>query len=594
MAYSQHHQRQFDKRRLGWGVQWEIARLYSCGKLNWEDIVIPSLDHLVGSNAVAATKVSLDVLLGKTDVGQSGPPVRSPRRAVYEELDREQESLRAGDLLRLGALDGSPQGWFGGRVQQKMALFLRPNIPADRPFEERVIFRLLPQENGPSRRFGRYFGSRRILQLKVPKDIVNKHQSDLERYLVKAFVLLGRVFRAFSAKEHKVYFFETDEPYDGRKNIELEGDHERVSFKDFIWLHNKLDPQSSQVSFLRLVDAKSLGIYTHHGTQMMSKWSSRFSLGLSSSEPGLRFDHAHVIKDRDIRKIYAVFKPIYSPYKPHSVSSSFTGTGKPLPEEDMTDGCGLINSAALKALCRVMTLDHAPIAVQARIMGAKGLWLLHPTDRDVQPKIWLRPSQIKIGMQWTEDGTLDPHPSCLQDPVIDILRKGRFKTEVRLSKQSIICLSYGGVPSTVFFKLLEAGLERKVAPLLDWATPVGIKQLWFAIYEAGNLRDAKLRQAAGGLARSRGHVVDFDDTESAEEDILSDATTGGHWVDEKSGPPMSLHGLAMELLESGFRPVNTPILRKKLEWVVKGAVNDHIGNFNIPVPMSLQAWIAPG
>jgi RNA-dependent RNA polymerase len=236
---------QFDKRLLAWGVQWEIARLYSCQRLKWEEINIPSLDLLTGPNVVAAPKVSPSVLSGLHSPAELSHS--STQRSPWEELDREQASIQAQDTSGLGTLDGNSGGWFGGKVQQQMSLFLRHNFPADRPFEERVAIRLLPQEKGPSRRFARYFGSRRILQLKIPKEIVNEHQRDLISYLTKGFVLLGRVFRAFHAKERKVYFLETNEIYDGRKSLAPEGDTERISFDEFILLYNQIDPQSSQV-----------------------------------------------------------------------------------------------------------------------------------------------------------------------------------------------------------------------------------------------------------------------------------------------------------------------------------------------------------
>jgi RNA-dependent RNA polymerase len=271
------------------------------------------------------------------------------------------------------------------------------------------------------------------------------------------------------------------------------------------------------------------------------------------------------------------------------------GTGKPSAEDDMTDGCGLINDATLRLLYHVMQLDRIPTAVQARVMGAKGLWLRHPTDRSSAPKIWIRPSQIKIPMVWTQ-GFLDSREELVQDPILDVLQTRRFKVGCHLSTQLIVCLSHGGVPSGVFCELLEAGLKAEVAPLLDWVTPDAIKRLWFAVYSAGNVSNAKLRRAAGGLSRSRGFAVDFEDAETSEGDFLSDVTSVAldDWVDEISGCPMGLHEMALGLLESNFHPVDTPILRKKLEFIVRGAINDHIKNYSIPVPMSLQAWIAPG
>jgi hypothetical protein len=54
------------------------------------------------------------------------------------------------------------------------------------------------------------------------------------------------------------------------------------------------------------------------------------------------------------------------------------GEGKPPAEKIMTDGCGYISGAALTTIMRVMKYSSRPTAVQGRIAGAKGMWVLHP------------------------------------------------------------------------------------------------------------------------------------------------------------------------------------------------------------------------
>ena len=73
-------------------------------------------------------------------------------------------------------------------------------------------------------------------------------------------------------------------------------------------------------------------------------------------------------------------------------------TEKAPTEAIYTDGCGLINGAALSAIARQMGYEERPTAVQGRIGGAKGLWVLHPRQQSHTgvPKIWIRPSQRNI------------------------------------------------------------------------------------------------------------------------------------------------------------------------------------------------------
>ncbi|TFK17046.1 hypothetical protein FA15DRAFT_578600, partial [Coprinopsis marcescibilis] len=48
-------------------------------------------------------------------------------------------------------------------------------------------------------------------------------------------------------------------------------------------------------------------------------------------------------------------------------------------------------------ITKQMAYEYLPTAVQGRIDGAKGLWVRHPTDEDLDtPRIWIRASQNKI------------------------------------------------------------------------------------------------------------------------------------------------------------------------------------------------------
>ena len=52
---------------MTWGVQWEIARFYTLGRLQYGDIPIPKLDELKGTNAQVAGQVARVLLLGEAD-----------------------------------------------------------------------------------------------------------------------------------------------------------------------------------------------------------------------------------------------------------------------------------------------------------------------------------------------------------------------------------------------------------------------------------------------------------------------------------------------------------------------------------------------
>jgi RNA-dependent RNA polymerase len=62
----------------------------------------------------------------------------------------------------------------------------------------------------------------------------------------------------------------------------------------------------------------------------------------------------------------------------------------------MTDGCGFLNYAALKKIQENMAWENVPTCIQARVAGAKGLFMLHYEHRDPneEPQIWMRYAHI--------------------------------------------------------------------------------------------------------------------------------------------------------------------------------------------------------
>lgn len=104
------------------------------------------------------------------------------------------------------------------------------------------------QKVGRSHRLGRYLGSRRVLQVKLPpKVLYDQTEMQLLRgFLSKKFVLCGRVYAAFSVKDEKVYLVETNEDYE-RSPKDDAGDNHRCSLRDLVEWYNPLDLNSNQV-----------------------------------------------------------------------------------------------------------------------------------------------------------------------------------------------------------------------------------------------------------------------------------------------------------------------------------------------------------
>ncbi|KDQ17068.1 hypothetical protein BOTBODRAFT_30455 [Botryobasidium botryosum FD-172 SS1] len=553
VAHSKHHQRLMDGRKLAWGVQWEVARLVSCGLFKWEDIPPAELDKLTGSNAEAGPKVLKSLLPivnpeFKYLATELGGVRNSSPRSPWEELDREQAAIIEDAGRGLGCTEGDESGWFGGKVQQRARIFIRDAPPSSSysagSIADRFAIKLEPQEKGRSTRFGRFFGSRRLIQLTIHKDIMDRHLEALVQYMTHGFVINGRVFRAFFAKENHAYLTETTEEYE-RTPVAEEGDDMRISLLDFIdWF---------------------APLYRNN-RQLMSKWSTRFALLMSTSQPGVQFENTN---------IFIIDDELSPAYRPED--------GKPSAEQTMTDGCGLINLAALKQIKQRLSLETMPSAIQGRLVGAKGMWLRHPTDRDPRPKIWLRGSQIKVKIDLVED----------QDAfILDVVRAFHFKCPANLSIQIINNLSHNGVPNDVFVKLMADGLAAEVQPF-DWTQPDGLIRLWFAVHEAGGVSTMRLRRDAAAYARLTGVDVP-DSSKFGEGDVMDDVgALPSSGMDEISGYPDTLHERVIGLLEAGFTPQGLPIMRKDTKKILDFVIEKYVKKYHIPVPMSLSTFIVP-
>ena len=128
------------------------------------------------------------------------------------------------------------QGWYGGKIQQAATLE-----------EDGDGFRLVlaKMEIGKSNRFARFLGSRRVLQVSIPHNVVNGRADELREFFGQRFVLCGRVFVAFCVRGTRVFLMET--PEDHERAAFARGDGQRIALTDFIAWHNPVDRDRSQV-----------------------------------------------------------------------------------------------------------------------------------------------------------------------------------------------------------------------------------------------------------------------------------------------------------------------------------------------------------
>lgn len=156
------------------------------------------------------------------------------------EYDREQDAIMENKGRGLGGMGEwkGKENWYGGRIQQVGRL--------DRTGTQFFI-RLQKPEIHRSHRFSRFLGSRRILQVRVKEDHLYKYGNKIRSLMCSSkFVLCGRVFLPFHAKDSSVYLVETNQGYERTAKFN-DGDQFRISLRDFINWHNPLGGNDQQV-----------------------------------------------------------------------------------------------------------------------------------------------------------------------------------------------------------------------------------------------------------------------------------------------------------------------------------------------------------
>lgn len=273
--------------------------------------------------------------------------------------------------------------------------------------------------------------------------------------------------------------------------------------------------------------------------------------------------------------------------------------GEALTEHILTDGCGMINGSALIAIAQRLQLPDRPTAVQGRIYGAKGLWVLSPDDAVFggPPRIWIRHSQLKIKFG-DPSGTALPNLSPAHY-IFDLVAPSSTSSPARLSKHTIINLAHGGVPAGVFASLMKDSLEAELLPFMQWEGRNAMVQLWNTVNKATGTTMALMQETSSGLQRalgiSRGR-------ETEHEDVDESGVTAGETDSEipesarylPGGKPISGGELCMRLLQVGFKPQDEKFLYDELRKVIRNKADKDIKKYHITLPNSLEALLAAG
>ncbi|KAJ7658666.1 RNA dependent RNA polymerase-domain-containing protein [Mycena polygramma] len=570
IAHSAEVQPLLDCRQIARGVQWEIVRGILSGHWTWEDVKA-KIGQLEGSNVLIAPAVPNIIVGGPTR------KTHSEELALWRELDREAKATvenKSRGLGLMGEFDGVPN-YYGGNIQCAVRLLRREgnSIPD---------VQLEPLQLTGSHHLARELGSVSVIALRD-----NQNGALVGEAALHKFILCGRTYVALPPKSGKVYLIETNEDYD-RAAQDWCGDQRRISYDEYIRRNNPMH-----------LNAK----------QPFVKYLTRFNLYLSTSIPVLEFKEEHIfcMEDQCERLLSLSVSSLHPdppppPPPPSQKKKDADGRSKeecPPPEIVMTDGCGFLNRAAALKISTQLKHERPPVAYQGRINGSKGMWILHPSDESSEPRIWIRPSQKKIHLSH----------SLRAHRIFDLVAVSMPSTSTRLSAQSVQILAHNGVSTSVLRDLQQRGCRDLVEPLMDWKRPHATAHLWNAIDNVSNVTRNKLRRLAAGAGRALGFETrsyghrdnekDLDDLEGAARTGRNPYSSGKQriWAFLELRPftePVILAEAAMDLLQAGFDPVESPYLSLKIGNLIKSTLDPIVTRYRIPLPTSFEAFIVPG
>ncbi|KAG9048971.1 hypothetical protein FS837_011522 [Tulasnella sp. UAMH 9824] len=538
IVHSKMHNEWFDKYDVPWSAQWQLAVMDSNGKKKLEDITEQDIQELSGTNTVVGPKV-LRILFPNEGRRAPGDPARSRLGNPFVELDREEAALNKGAFDTLGLCSRSDDTadlgmgtWWGGRIEQRAVM---------------------------------------VKNTTAPKSMCNGDPASNISWGIRLFhhAVKGKSCR-FTRKFGSRRFIQLAIPDFKKLTREERNSLKKELFKPHL-LHGRI---------FRAFSA-------HDGTVRL----------IETDEDYERVARPEVGDSRRLsfRKFLDWFNPLErnATQASHLSTSHDHGQGSPDAKHVMNDGCGLISHAALRLIQRQKDLQNMPTALQGRIAGAKGLWILNPDDRGSRPQIWLTKSQVKIHYNTDE---LDEDPSRR---IFDLLRVSQVKESVRLPMHPIINFAHNGIPHTVFSELLQESLKSKIDQVLeDWKSDDAVA-MWSMVFNRSGVGNIRKRRYDRFAERTFGN---FRDTEEREENLwtsegftsfgdINNVVDSG--PDPNSGWPSNFAEQIIELLEAGFIPSKCAHLAALMKSYLKMEVEWITREYRIPLNRSAEVFAAP-
>ena len=342
---------------------------------------------------------------------------------------------------------------------------------------------LLPIKLEPTYRLSRHFGADRFLVVAIPglgpEDLPLYLKVHSERFR-DAFVewvvksrhrLLGRHWRAFFVKpestkktrngnrsnkdtKFRLYLFAEDGPrfwHTRPSQVSGETDY-RTS-----WVLDR-----PYVSVQKMIEW--FMPFQPNRNQQILKFFARLSLGLSTTVKTVQFRPTQMIRSDDA---YAD-SPCERRLDVRRSDSKKTGRSPSKNKSAiMNDGCARISRRAANYIATQLNLDSIPSVFQARIGGAKGVWMIDaldefPNRQDNDGPLWIEITDSQLKFEAPAIDSIQPNPDRT---TFEVIAWSKPLSSSYLNYQLLPILQNRGVPRKVFQQLLREDLYTKTSEL---------------------------------------------------------------------------------------------------------------------------------
>ncbi|ORZ17965.1 RNA dependent RNA polymerase-domain-containing protein [Absidia repens] len=511
-----------------WILRFELARLMSACQILWEELTVETVQSFIDISKTRPEQVHDAIMKWYSDLRSTASTAygddkiwnmfifercsdmvwkhgltfeSQPGGGTGKEGKQKLPLPRLYDLKVDLSTDKSKGNGMNGIMQQTRSIHYSAKVQFPNNDDGTPTITLNVPEFHASNRFFRKFGAERFLELRISKFRSQDAIRDQMTYFLRPFLLMGLTYRFLFFKEDRLVYFATD------------------------------GPELAPISIRTVIDWH-IPIIENWGLTTC-KFASRMGLGYSNSIPTMTFE------PKNVRLIDDVF-----------------AKGKSNTNEScMTDGCGIISPAAMRKIMGSQQNDILPCAVQGRIGGAKGVWIV-PPDLNMESGEWI---DIRASQNKFKTGL--PGADMKTDPLhftFDLVRNAFCVYPSHLNVQFIQCLSAGGVPTEVFIKLLKDHIgnmaevlksNRNNRLLRDWLAKKGSLQRMRRNFDDTGFGLLLRKKDDDGMTRG------LDNLEEDGVDILDDSSSENTYTSKfnrYSGFPSNLYETLVRLLDAGF------------------------------------------